>query len=395
MLDKKATGGQCYKLAYQYFDKNRHRDPDMLLVHGLIKGQGPLEGKKIDHAWVESEGLVYDFTLPKDYQVLPIEVYYRLARLDVRDLIKYKSAQVYKMASQYGTYGPWDDTLLKHKIFSIKTKLDKRDVEMTRDPKSRLLVLEKYLKNRKYEDYVEILNEMVKDEKFSPLIKEAAGGELANVDLEMSIADIPVTRLMPTQNEIDLDKSLKFGLSVPGNIKNYFNNPVEIKMPLISYNGTYIIDGHHRWSQVFCFNPNAKMTCINFEGDLSPIQMLKSTQLAIAASINKVPTANVRGTSLYKVSEADLRRYVDKNFSDKCVKDLMKVLKNIKSRDEAVDYVVNNAMKLKSNNTPIIGAPKRDFMPQTDAAPESVDRLKKGTVKLSRTFNHRSKYRSF
>lgn len=375
--------GQCYKVAYQFFDRNNYKNPGMKLVHGLIIGQGPIEGKKIDHAWVEYNGYVYDYTLSEKYQVLPIRDYYKLARLNEKDLIKYTPDQVLKLVLEHKTYGPWDYKLLNHKIFSMGSKLTKTDIEKTSDQKGRLAVLEKYLKNRSYEDYVKTLNEMVQDDKFKPLIDEAAGGDLAKVDLEMSIIDIPVTRLMPTQNEIDLDKSLKYGLSVAGNIKNYFKDVVEIKMPLISYNGTYIIDGHHRWSQVFCFNPKAKMTCINFEGDLSPIQMLKSTQLAIAASINKVPTAKVQGTSLYNVKEKELRSYIEKNFSDACIKDLIGANSKIKNKEDAVKYVVDNALKLIANNTPITRAPKRDVMPQTDEAPNSINKLKNGTVKLS------------
>ena len=53
--------------------------------------------------------------------------------------------------------------------------------------------------------------------------------------------------------------------------------------PVVTYNGKYVIDGHHRWSQVYAANPDAKVPTIDIRGNLKPSEMLKVVHAAIAA----------------------------------------------------------------------------------------------------------------
>lgn len=243
------------------------------------------------------------------------------------------------------------------------------------EEKSKLKKLEQILKGLKYEDYVEKLNELVKDPKTAALVEGAFGGDLANVKLKMTSCNIPTTKLVPTQNEIDLDKSLKRGLKDISSIELYFKNPAMLFIPIVTYNKQFIIDGHHRWSQFYCFNPNAKLRCINFEGDLSPIEMLKSVQGSIAADIHNVPVSTVDGKSIFDEDKKSIQKYIYENICDDVVNILLEKY-NVSNKDEVVDTLVENVIKLKTDNEPINSAPKRDVMPQTDKAPDALNRVK-------------------
>ena len=59
----------------------------------------------------------------------------------------------------------------------------------------------------------------------------------------------------PTQNEIDIDSSLRFPLTNENRARTILNcgeNPVTIigKPIITAANGKFVIDGHHRWSTV-------------------------------------------------------------------------------------------------------------------------------------------------
>ena len=100
--------GDCYQKAYRYFQKH----PNFLLVHGLVHGQGKLNGVIYDHAWVEDGNTVIDMTLPKQLQKLNKKVYYALGK--IKTTFKYDQDQVVKKSLEYETYGPWEDVLLKN-----------------------------------------------------------------------------------------------------------------------------------------------------------------------------------------------------------------------------------------------------------------------------------------
>lgn len=82
--------------------------------------------------------------------------------------------------------------------------------------------------------------------------------------------DLPIMKVRPTQSEVDMEKSLKFPLNKnPEAAKVFFGkDPVMIKKPIVVAkvnNSFYVIDGHHRWSQVYCMNPHAVMKALVIE----------------------------------------------------------------------------------------------------------------------------------
>ena len=232
---------------------------------------------------------------------------------------------------------------------------------------SRKKELEKWLKGRHYEDYVKVLDEMIDDPKAKALLDDAFGGSLGNTQLRFKGESLSANRLMPTQNEICLDVSLKYGLQKPERVKEYFEDDVEIKHPVVTFNESYVVDGHHRWAEIYIFNPNAKMVCANYDGDMSPIQMLKVTQGAIAAdpSIEDLPVSKPRGMNLYDMSNREIRSYIDKNMSNDIANELIKYVEGLEDREDALEYLTDNAISLKVDHEPITNAPNREIMPQT------------------------------
>ena len=233
-----------------------------------------------------------------------------------------------------------------------------------------------------YPQAIKYINQIVKDPKLRFVLSLGFGGPLADIDLQTKVANIDVAELMPTQNEIDLDKSLQFILNGKQDLRKFFKPSVTVVAPVVTFKKTFIIDGHHRWSQAFVCNPKVKIKAIDFNGRLSPMQMLKAVQATIGSNLGKIPVATVDGKSMYKVSEDQLVQYVDRYLSDKALKQYLSLVDEAETRDDVIFYLVQNAMRLKSNNTPILGAPKRNIMPQTDADPDVFEDLDEGVAEL-------------
>ena len=208
--------------------------------------------------------------------------------------------------------------------------------------------------------------------------------------------------LIPTQSEIDITKSLVWGLKggekesnakiAIFNIDKFFSNePVKLGkgdgMPIVTF-GSYIIDGHHRWSQVYCFNPSAKMSCVDFEGDLSPLEMLKAVQGCIASIRKDVPSSIVEGSNMFTTSKDKIKKYIEQNILDEVVERIKHYKPNLKDKNDVVDYITNNCMMMQSNNVPMKGsnetAPNRGDMPQTDTvnSNELKNKLKNGVIEI-------------
>ena len=229
--------------------------------------------------------------------------------------------------------------------------------------------LEDWLKNKKYADYVNTLNKMLDDPKAKTLLQDGFGGELGNLKLKFSVKNIPAKALRPTQAEIDISKSIRHGLTkVESVVKNFTKEIVINNMPLITFRGNYVIDGHHRWAETASFNPEGKMVCFDYDGDISPIQMLKAVQGAIAAVMaddndnnEKLPSGKTQDQNLFDMSEKDISSYIDNTIID----DVVEILN---FHDMDVNDLVENIISLQNNNYPEKGMPNRGEMPQTDKA---------------------------
>ena len=256
---------------------------------------------------------------------------------------------------------------------SINTYIfESREIE-TLSNKERKKELEKWLKNKKYDDYVKTLNKMLEDPKAKALLEDGFGGELGDTKLNFSVKNINVSQLMPTQKEIDLDKSIKHALINETSFKKTFKNPIEINKPIVTFRQNYVIDGHHTWLQAITLNPNGKILSFNYDGDISPIQMLKAVQGTIAAvkaednnNNGKLPSNKVNGPNFFDESfgRKQIRKYLEDTFNDSLIDIYCEYIKECKDKHDIIKYLEERLLDIKSNNYPFEFAPSRDDMPQ-------------------------------
>lgn len=240
----------------------------------------------------------------------------------------------------------------------------------------RLEQLEKWLKDKKYPDYVKTLNKMLKDPKARVLLQDGFGADLGDIKFEFQPRLIRAASLVPTQAEIDIEKSLKHSLTKHENIRNDFSNKIVVNdTPIVTFRGNYIIDGHHRWSEVAMLNPDGKMLCFDYDADISPIQMLKAVQGAIAAVYakkddGKLPQSEVKSKNIYDSdwTVEKIKKYINDTITDDVVSELCRYLPKCNDKSDVVKILTDNVVSLKVNNLPVDHAQHRGDMPQPTKA---------------------------
>ena len=204
------------------------------------------------------------------------------------------------------------------------------------------------------------------------LLSLGFGGEFANLKLKLNKTTIPAKRLVPTQNEIGTDETLRY-IKEGKDIDVCFDKSTIVKKPIVTFQGTFIVDGHHRWSQIFVTNPDANVVCIDITGNLSPLSMLKAVQCTIGSNLGKLIRKDIQGENLYDVSESKIKKYLE------AIPE--KVLENLREYyTDPIEALTKNVIQLQRNNTPILNAPDRGEMPQTSKDPELFDDLKNGVT---------------
>lgn len=109
---KRARGeatGDCYEAAGRYVTDAAFvgQADSHTLVHGVVSGQGPLEGRRFGHAWVEVDDVVVDASNGRNL-VLPRDAYYRLGRVVAEECRRYtpEEATIEMVRSKH--WGPWE-----------------------------------------------------------------------------------------------------------------------------------------------------------------------------------------------------------------------------------------------------------------------------------------------
>lgn len=139
--------------------------------------------------------------------------------------------------------------------------------------------ISKSLKDSGLVEYVANVNDMMSDDKGRLALELVAGmlpeDKLKKLGLKnitfkfVSNKATPVSYLQPTQNDISLQDSLE------KTVANEFNcmydlikgQSIKLGIPIITCNGKFIIDGHHRWLQAACINPDATMETLDLQID--------------------------------------------------------------------------------------------------------------------------------
>jgi len=244
-----------------------------------------------------------------------------------------------------------------------------------------------------YSDFVKQLGDLAGDPKVQAFIKAGkSDGDQDDDKLTAVTKQIAVVDLRPTQNEIDVQGSLKWPLTKPDNLMNCLKKgAVTIKAPVVTYNGKFIIDGHHRWSQLYAMNKDGIINCVDLVGPkMNPIDVLKIVQLAIAADLGKIDTAEVKGQNLLKLDGAGVAKYVTTNITNDCVRVFNTMrgasIGKLDSQKIAGKIVVPNVMEMQKTGQPAPGAPKRDVMPQTDDATNAMPMISKGVINYNEPY---------
>lgn len=231
------------------------------------------------------------------------------------------------------------------------------------------------LRNRNYGDSIELVTELIKDNKLKFILGLGFGGKFADYKLRLTKRTIPVYSLIPTQSEIDLDATIKYFNA--DHVRNAFKDSCVIIRPIVTFNGTFIVDGHHRWSEIYALNRNAKVECVDITGNLSPLSMLKAVQCTLGSNLGKLKINTVDGNNLFKVPESYIEKKLDFINNDKELYDELSL-----HYRNPITEVTRNIVEMKNGNTPILNAPNRGEMPQTSKDPSLFKDLKKGITKV-------------
>lgn len=223
--------------------------------------------------------------------------------------------------------------------------------------------------------------------------------------------------IIPNQNEVDLEKSVKFPLNVDKNGITTLQTALKGGQVLVgsqiltANNGTYVLDGHHRWSQLFVFNPNTQIQALDIGYVPNPKEGLALTQVSVANRDNVIASKPVDGINLYSVGKdvfyAKVQEYIDSNvneappqvFKDKDGNEqvitatnrqlilatfgnffenvpdtyegqlaLYQPAKQAELDIQTLDYLWSNVLLMRQYNQFAPGATSRPYMPQPDGS---------------------------
>ena len=264
-------------------------------------------------------------------------------------------------------------------------KLDTEDEAMS--DKEAADAIEDNIEGQGVVSVVDFLNSPAgKDAKVRVLLRKGVeDGDAGDEKISVGRATPKVGSMIPTQNEIDLMKSISFPLASTAALDNAMGSSVEIGDIIAS--GEHIIDGHHRWSSVASVNPAAGLKVIDLGLPGNALEKLAVAQVAIAAQpqvgTSAVPQAttggannNILGKGAAEISDMiksaaglsseagtilgdEIIEHIKTNYADKFG------LTGDESKEDAIDKIADkvgeNLASMKAGE-----GPPRAYMPQFD-----------------------------
>ena len=186
--------------------------------------------------------------------------------------------------------------------------------------------------------------------------------DVSKLPIKGQLVELNVRDLRPTQKEIGLQNSLDWAIT-QNDANQYFNPGAKmIGSPIVTYNKTYVIDGHHRWSQLFMLNKKAKIIAYDIKPIIvngkeeGPLSVLRRVQAIIGAYFGVIPSSSGEGTvDVYNDAKV---KTVNKNENDGEEKsaDLNKDVStylNCRFRPEGDDGENNTYCKALFNSNPV------------------------------------------
>lgn len=361
------------------FDAETEREDDYFLSDEAYERLKQSQGDKSDFSKDPADEILGDPVVKEDPE--PSE--------DSVPVIKESKQCDYFLADEsddedYNSSGvsePQEDSEINESPEGDELKSQVEDIYVTKNIEDNPEAMKVYnkmielIQDKDYDETVDFVDEIVKDPKLKFLLGLGFGGDFSNLKLKLKKTNIPAKRLIPTQSEIGTDETLKY-LVQGKDIDVCFEKTTIVKKPIVTFQGTFIIDGHHRWSQIFVTNPDANIVCIDITGNLSPLSMLKAVQCTIGSNTGKLIRKDIQGKNLYDTTEKELRKYFKDNLSDTVRENLLKYY------EDPEGSLVQNVIQLQRNNKPILNAPDRGEMPQTSKDPELFGDLENGVTEV-------------
>ena len=97
-------GGDCFLASYHLIMEQN----DLILVHGIVTGQGDLNGVRYAHAWCERGDMVLDYSNGRRLEI-PKILYYAIGNILESNLYRYTHRQACGFAVETEHSGPWED----------------------------------------------------------------------------------------------------------------------------------------------------------------------------------------------------------------------------------------------------------------------------------------------
>jgi hypothetical protein len=254
--------------------------------------------------------------------------------------------------------------------------------------------IDKLFKDPSYASFVEKLRDSAKDPKVRDvLIKGRMDGMILDDVVRYNQNVKKCDELKPIQREIDLEKSLKYIGQHPENVplilqggtlqaENFGGNPI------VTSDDKFIVDGHHRWSQTYFINPDAKLETINLQIK-NPEKALRASQVAIAAMTGNVPVQHVeKGKNVYKMSLEDIEKAIPDYLSPQFYEAFYKTKPDeFKTKEDVHNHLIKNIEKLRESSRPK-GIASREHMPQFDevGATKATEALAKGKINIEEPY---------
>jgi len=216
--------------------------------------------------------------------------------------------------------------------------------------------------------------------------------------LPNTVTNLKVGDLIPTQQEIGFDQSIETLLNDKWDSVSSIldTSPADVGGPIVTYDGTYVIDGHHRWSQVLAANPESTIPAIdiNKKAGMDHKDILKAVHGAVAAELGKVPSSKKLGTNILDgVDSNEVKTAVDA-ITPKGEKSWKEGKPEFGHGEELkqnlTNHLTTNLKKIKATKGKASGGPERIHMPQTDAAgtksEPKLDALAAGEINIAPPF---------
>ena len=302
----------------------------------------------------------------------------------------------------------------KSKRHSLRYKKQPPPVDLNNEKEQEKIVLQKIMKRMNYAAFTDLLNALTYDSQALQSIKNAVEQELQGATIELT--KIPVKSLSPTQNEIGMKNSLGFPSDNPPypnlsknknyevNIDTIFSNtfeypkqgglifpqkkmivetsdffstnPILVAKPIITLNSKYVLDGHHRWSELYMINPDALIVALNIKKDrITYSDALKILQKLLAEPSKKNTSSNLSNDfkNVFKMSNDEIEDYVKNNISKNFIK-YLSYRTNSRNEEEAKQKLISNIKLFRDNvkDTIPCTATERKYMPQTDSIMDNL-----------------------